>query len=306
MYAGIGDCRIHIRGSYERLGDTVPRHFPRVLAGDQQPPITRGSGRLELARWIARPEHPLTARVMVNRLWEYHFGEGLVRTPSNFGKLGERPTHPELLDFLARLFVESGWSVKQIHREIMLSAAYRQASEPPAEALRLDPDNRLWGRMNRQRLEAEAIRDSLLAVSGRLARTQGGPALRDFASPRRTLYLMTIRSDKNGFGPLFDAADPETSVEKRTVSTVAPQALFLLNNSFLLDQTRALAQRVMGEGPADPGRIRKAYVLLYGRPPTEEEARIGREFLARAGNDEAAWQEYCQVLLCANEFIYVD
>src|SRR5207248_830441 len=197
-HAGTHDVRVHLRGRYDRLGELVPRHFPDVLAGARQQPITSGSGRLDLARWLTRPDHPLTARVMVNRIWQHHFGEGLVRTPSNFGKLGRPPTHPELLDWLARQFVQSGWSVKQMHRLIMLSAAYRQASEAAPETFRADPDNLLFGRMNRRRLEAEAIRDNVLAVAGRLDPMRGGPAVRDFAAPRRTLYLMTVRSDRSG------------------------------------------------------------------------------------------------------------
>src|SRR5262249_35195403 len=158
-----------------------------------------------------------TARVMVNRIWQNHFGEGIVRTPSNFGKLGERPTHPELLDYLARQFVQSGWSIKKMHRAIMLSAAYGQSSEADEKTRKADPDNRLFGRMNGRRLEAEAIRDSLLAVAGRLDARRRGPAVRDFSSPRRTLYLMTIRSDRSGFRPLFDVADSTAPVEKRLV-----------------------------------------------------------------------------------------
>jgi hypothetical protein len=312
-HEGIHDARIHIRGSYLRLGPVVPRHFPRILAGDKQPPIGQGSGRLELARWIARPDHPLTARVMVNRIWQYHFGEGIVRTPSNFGTLGERPTHPELLDWLARQFVASGWSIKAMHRLIMLSSAYQQSSHPSAEALRLDPDNRLFSRMNRRRLESEAVRDSLLAVAGRLDRTMGGPSYRDLAQPRRTLYLMTIRSDRSSFGPLFDAADAAAIVDRRTVSTVAPQALFLLNNPFALDQARALAQRILKVDLSDDrARIDYAYHLLYGRPATAEEIAIGLEAL-RDGADqpterkaESSWEIYCQLLLCANEMIYID
>jgi hypothetical protein len=313
IYAGFHDARVHVRGSYLRLGNVVPRRFPHILAGAKQPPITKGSGRLELARWLASPEHPLTARVMVNRIWQHHFGEGIVRTPSNFGKLGERPTHPELLDWLARQFVASGWSLKKMHKLIMLSATYQQSSEAsanPQSAIRnpqaVDPDNRLWGRMNRQRLEAEAVRDNLLAVAGRLDRTAGGPAVRDFNNPRRSLYQMTVRSDRSGFGPLFDTPDSTQPVEKRIASTVAPQALFLLNHPFVLEQTQALAKRIVRSAKDDRTRIRHAYELLYGRLPQAEEERIGLDFLARAGAGERGWEEYCQVLLCANEFIYVD
>jgi mono/diheme cytochrome c family protein len=308
--AGIHDVRIHIRGRYDRLGKLVPRHFPRILAGANQPPIAKGSGRLQLARWIASRDNPLTARVLVNRVWQHHFGEGLVRTPGNFGKLGEPPTNPPLLDYLAHLLVERGWSLKALHREILLSAVYRQSSITPEEAVRADPDNRLLGRMNRQRLEAEAIRDSLLAVAGRLDRTLGGKATQDFNTDRRTLYYMTIRSDRTSFRELFDAADPTAIIDKRTVSTVAPQALFLLNHPFALEQAKALARRILREGPVDDrGKVERLYVLLFGRPPGDEELRIGLAALAHDRRTEAAdkaWEEYCQVLLCTNEFIYVD
>jgi hypothetical protein len=305
-HAGTHDVRIHIRGRYDRLGPLVPRRFPEIVAGREQKPITNASGRLDLARWLTRPDHPLTARVLVNRIWQYHFGEGIVRTPSNFGKLGRPPTHPELLDWLALEFVRSGWSIKHMHRLIMLSAAYQQSSEAVPETHKNDPDNLLFGRMNRRRLEAEALRDSILAVSGRLERTMGGPAYRDFGTPRRTLYLITIRSDRSGFGPLFDVADSTAPVDTRTISTVAPQALFLLNNRFVLAQTQALAKRLFAVGADDRTRIDHAYALLYGRPPTAEEVRIGHDFLRRAGENEHCWQEYAQLLLCANEFSYID
>jgi len=338
--AGVHDVKVHIRGRYDRLGKLVPRRFPVVLAGTSQPPITEGSGRLPLARWIASKENPLTARVLVNRVWQHLFGEGIVRTPSNFGKLGEKPSHPELLDYLAARFAgisngefqmpnsggrKSGirnlefgirtltpWSIKDLIRSMLLSSAYQQASVAAPVTAKADPDNRLFGRMNRRRLEAEAIRDSLLVASGRLDRTAGGPATRDFSSPRRTLYQMTVRSDRTGFGPLFDVADPTASIDRRTVSTVAPQALFMLNHPFALEQTAALAKRILGEGPAEPtARVQRAYGLLYGRPPTAAELRIGLQFVSRAAGakpeaEQQAWEQYCQVLLCANEFIFVD
>src|SRR5262249_26114836 len=156
--------------------------------GRQPPPITAGSGRLELARWIARPDNPLTARVMVNRIWQHHFGAGIVRTPSNFGRRGEPPTHPELLDWLAGRVVASGWSVKAIHRRLMLSAAYQRSSQAPGALVVADPENRLWGRMNRRRLDAEELHDSLLALADRLNEKLGGPAEADAASPRRLIY----------------------------------------------------------------------------------------------------------------------
>lgn len=306
---GVHDVRVHIRGSYSRLADLVPRRFPVILAGESQPKIVSGSGRRELAEWITRPDHPLTARVIVNRVWQHHFGSAIVRTPSNFGKLGEPPTHPELLDYLARRLVDASWSLKALHRAIMLSASYRQSSEGDQETFRADPDNRLFGRMSRRRLDAESIRDTLLLNSGRLDLTSGGPPTRDPGSPRRSLYLMTIRSDRSSFGPLFDAADPTAVVDTRTVSTVAPQALYLLNNAFVLNQSAALARRLEAEAPGDDTfRIGRAYALLFGRPPTDDERRIGVESLSafRKGANVSAWTAYCHVLLCTNEWIYID
>ncbi len=310
VYEGFHDARIQVRGDYRRLGPSVPRHVPEIVAGPDAPKIERGSGRLELARWIASRDNPLTARVAVNRVWQGHFGSGLVRTPGNFGKLGEPPTHPELLDWLASRFVADGWSLKSLHRLLMNSRTYQQSSEAPPEAIRLDPDNRLWGRAGRRRLEAEAVRDSLLMAAGRLDPSLGGPSTRDFAAPRRTLYLMTIRSDRSSFGPLFDAADSTAMVDRRVVSTVAPQALFLLNHPFAIDQARALGDRLRSLPVDDDARIARGYLTLYGRGPTAEETAVGRDFLVRAGGSggspEAAWHAYAQVLLCANEFLYVD
>jgi mono/diheme cytochrome c family protein len=310
-HAGIHDVQVHLRGRYDRLGKLVRRGFPRVLAGEDQPAITEGSGRLELAKWIASPDNPLTARVMVNRIWQHHFGEGIVRTPNNFGKLGEPPTHPELLDYLARQFVQSGWSIKAMHRLIMLSAVYQQSSVPSPETLRADPDNRLLGRINRRRLEAEPLRDSLLSVAGNLDYAMRGPAIRDLNNNRRTLYLMTIRSDRSNYRMLFDAADPVGIVEKRIDSTVAPQALFLLNHPFALMQTESLARRLQREAPADDnGRINWLYKLVYGRPPTPQELEMelrGLRAASESGTSSAgAWEQLCQVLICANEFVYVD
>ena len=310
-HAGLHDVRVHLRGRYDNLGDIAPRRFPRVLAGDDQKPIREGSGRLELADWIASPDNPLTARVMVNRIWQHHFGEGIVRTPNNYGKLGTRPTHPELLDYLAHRFVESGWSVKAMHRAIMLSAAYQQSSIPRPATFEADPDNLLFGRMNRRRLESEPLRDSLLDAAGKLDLTMGGPAIRDLNTPRRTLYVMTIRSDRATYQFLFDAADPGAIVEKRIDSTVAPQALFLLNNPFVQAQIKGLAQRVLKEAPADDeARVQWLYQLLYARPAGKKELPLGLTALAQARAEtkdaEAAWEQYCQVLICANEFVYVD
>jgi len=290
----------------------VARRFPRILAGDNQQPIKEGSGRKQLAEWVASADNPLTARVMVNRIWMHHFGEGIVRTPNNYGKLGTPPTHPELLDHLAVQFVKGGWSVKAMHRYLMLSSAYQQSSLGEEATQKADPDNLLFGRMNRRRLEAEALRDSLLAVAGRLDREMGGKAITDLATPRRSLYLMTVRSDRNTYRAMFDAADPAAIVEKRNESTVAPQALFLLNHPFAVEQARALAGLTLKQASADDrGRIDWLYRRLYARPPTPPEVELGLSVVGQAGakkDDEllAAWSQYCQILLCANEFMYVD
>jgi hypothetical protein len=316
IYAGISDTHIHIRGRYDRLGDSVARHLPRLLAGDIQPPISQGSGRIELANFLASPANPLTARVMVNRLWQHHFYDGIVRTPNNFGKLGIPPTYPELLDWLALEFIRTGWSMKAMQREIMLTAAYRQSSMPDPATLKSDPDDLLFGWVKRRRLEAEAIRDDLLVQSGALDETLGGPSIRDLNSHRRTLYLMTIRSERSDYRTLFDAADSTAIVDQRIDSTVAPQALFLMNNPFVLDQAKGIAQRAAKEAPGgDRARIDWLYRHLYSRAATDKEIEVGLDLLKESQSPtegkpalsiESAWEAYCQVLVCANEFVYVD
>jgi hypothetical protein len=313
---GLHDVRIHIRGRYDRLGELVPRRFPEILAGADQPPIGPGSGRRQLAQWLVRPDNPLVARVMVNRIWQQHFGQGIVRTPSNFGELGERPTHPELLDWLASEFIARGWSTKAMHRLIMASAAYQQSSQPAAAALEHDPENRLFGRMNRRRVDAEQLRDSLLAASGALDRSLGGPAVRDIQSPRRTLYLMTIRSDRTSFRDLFDAADATAIVDQRNVSIVAPQALFLLNHPLVQAQASRLAERARAARPQDADRIDRLYRWLFGRGASPDEQQLALALLEKwrgAGKGRAAdevearaWIQYCQVLICSNEFAFID
>jgi mono/diheme cytochrome c family protein len=301
--AGIHDVKIHIRGRYDRLGALVPRHFPRVLAGDKQAPITQGSGRLQLANWVASPTNPLTARVIANRLWQWHFGEGIVRTPNNFGKLGTAPTHPELLDYLATQLIRNHWSLKSLHRQIMLSATYQQASIRPQPA---DPDNLLFSRMNRRRLDAEAIRDTMLAITGELDPTpQSGPGFKDLDTPRRTLYMMTVRSDRTGYRMLFDAADPTAIVDKRTDSTVAPQALFVMNHPFVLARAKKLAaEAATPQRGDDRDRVNWLYRRLFARPATENEIALATRFIQNRG--ATGWSEYCHVLLCSNEFTYVD
>ncbi|MFM8289336.1 MAG: DUF1553 domain-containing protein, partial [Planctomycetaceae bacterium] len=309
LFPGIQDVPIHIRGNYAKLGPVVPRRLPQFLAGADQPPITRGSGRRELAAWIAAPGNPLTARVIVNRIWQWHFGEGLVRTPSNFGLLSEPPSHPELLDWLASRFVEEGWSLKRLHRRIMLSATYRQSSRVAREVFDQDPENRLLGRFAARRLEAEAIRDAILAVTGQLDSTAGGPAGDDFTIRRRSLYVQTARWQRDSYATLFDAANPDSSTEKRVTSTVAPQALLLLNHAWMQEQVRHLADRLVRDVPeGGVPRIERAYRLLLGRPPRSEELSLAETLVRTAdpAHAEAGWVDLAHVLLCSNEFVFID
>jgi hypothetical protein len=310
-----GDVPVHIGGRYDQLGNVVPRRLPNFFCGDQQPPIANGSGRLELARWIADPKNPLTPRVIVNRVWLKLFNQGLVRTPNNFGLLGEAPTHPQLLDWLASRFVERQWSLKQLVRAIMLSNVYQQAAlidegqSATREAATLDPDNRWLSRFPSRRLTAEELRDSMLAVTGRLDATLGGKATMDLLRPRRSLYIQTVRADRRNFSTLFDAADPAQCVGQRNVTTVAPQALFMLNNAFVTENAKHFAAKLLADVPTDEqAKIERAYAVLFGRSPTETDAATGKQLLAAATKrDQAtAWNEYIHVLLCANEFCYVD
>jgi hypothetical protein len=310
-HEGFHDSHVFIRGDSKRLGKTVPRGFPNVLTGDAVVRITSGSGRLQLANWLIRADNPLTARLMVNRIWQHHFGEGLVRTPNDFGARGEPPTHPELLDYLAARFIESGWSVKALHRLILLSAVYQQSSAGPPDTVAGDPENRLLGHVNRQRLEAEALRDSLLSVSGRLDSSRGGMAFSDLATPRRTLYLMSARTGANtsGFGRLFDRADPSMIVAQRGQSIVAPQALFFLNDPFVTGIAHTLADRVrQEESPGSASRIRRLYALALGRPPTPAELELGTRLLAPGSSADGldSLDRYCLLILSTNEFLYVD
>ncbi len=310
-----GDMRVYLRGNPHKEGDVAPRRFLRILAGDNPPRFTAGSGRLELARALASPDNPLTARVMVNRVWAWHFGKGLVGTPSNFGLLGERPTHPELLDHLAARFVASGWSIKALHREIMLSATYQLGNERDERNVQADPANRLYWRKDRQRLDVEAWRDSLLAVSGNLDASLGGPSqnLASGGNRRRTVYGAVSRHNLDPLLRLFDFPDPNLSSEKRPTTIVPLQQLFVLNSPFMVEQARALAKGLAG--PDNASRIRAAYLRLYGRPARDWEVRLGLDFLAapeeKPGPGEmrpslTPWEQYAQALLGANEFTFID
>jgi hypothetical protein len=299
----IGDARVYLRGEYQREGAIVPRRFPIILAGDKQTSIgqrTQQSGRLELAEWIASADNPLTARVMVNRIWQQLIGRGLVRSIDNFGKLGDRPTHPELLDHLAHRFVAGKWSVKKLVREIMLSATYQQSSFVSAEVAKADPDNQLIGRMNRHRLTYEELRDSLLVAAGKLS--SGGSPVKD-GTERRTIYEPLDRRKTNVIAAMFDGPDTKAIVPARAETTTAPQALFLMNNPMVADTAKRLAER-LSKDPAlktDEQRLERLWLLTLGRPPVTEESETALGFIAKQ-----SWARFIHALLATNEFTYID
>ena len=295
------DIKVYIRGDAATQGEPAPRRFLPVLCDGEPAPFIKGSGRLELANAIASPTNPLTARVMVNRIWQHHFGQGIVRTPSNFGQMGERPDDPELLDYLAVKFVESNWSMKAIHREIMLSSVYQLSTDANETNAMRDPANRLHWRANLQhRLDWEALRDSLLSVSGQLDLTIGGPSapLAD-TNRRRTLYATAGRTKPDPIPALFDFPNPNATSEQRMVTVGPMQRLYFMNNTFVAAQAKALAERLKPLADDDRGRIRQVYRLLFSRFPTEDEVRLGLEFLE---NDLQKWPQYTQVLLSSAEF----
>jgi Protein of unknown function (DUF1553)/Protein of unknown function (DUF1549)/Planctomycete cytochrome C len=318
------DARLHIRGNHKNLGEEVPRRFLQVVAGENQEAIRSGSGRLHIAKWMASPENPLTARVMVNRIWKHHFGAGIVRSTDNFGKMGEAPSHPELLDYLASEFVKSGWSVKQIHRRILLTSTYRMSTTASEQAAKLDPTNKLLQHMPVRRLEAEAIRDGILAVSGRLDKAMFGPSVPPFISAyqdgrgkpvtgpldgagRRSLYVQVRR---NFMTPLFLAFDyplPISAIGTRTVSTVPSQALMMMNNEFVAQQAGAWARRVVAATPDAGTRIQQMYLAAFGRAPAPDEAASISSFVSEQTSkpEEAVWTDVAHVLLNSAEFIYL-
>jgi hypothetical protein len=301
--------KVFLRGNPHNLGAAVPRRFLSVLSGPDRQPFRDGSGRLELARAIADPKNPLTARVLVNRVWLGHFGAGLVRTPSDFGLRSEPPSHPELLDWLAATFVEEGWSIKKLHRHILLSRTYQQQSHDRPEGRAADPENVLLWRMNRRRLDFEALRDTLLAGAGRLSPAVGGPPVRNITAPgstRRTLYGILDRLNLPGLYRTFDFPSPDATSPQRDTTTVAPQALFLMNNPFVIDCARHLVRRPdVVAAKTVTAKVTRLYRLLYGRAPTSEEAALAQEYLGTMPAD-VTWDRYGQALLVANEFVFVD
>jgi hypothetical protein len=307
------NVNVFVRGQESSPGDEAPRGFLTFLASKEAKPFSEGSGRAELARAITARNNPLTARVLVNRVWAWHFGTGLVRTPSDFGLRTEAPLHRELLDWLAVRFIADGYSIKKLHRLIMASSVYRQTSEISADAKRLDPDNRLWSHANRQRLDFESMRDAMLAVSGQLDLTIGGKAVDLTKAPftgRRTVYGSIDRQNLPGVFRSFDFASPDAHTPQRFYTTVPQQALFLMNSPFVVEQAKALAKR--SEKVAAPeARIQALYRYAFARLPAKNEVKWGMDFMRKiealpSDKRLSAWECYAQALLMTNEFVFVD
>ncbi len=325
------DEKVFLRGNHKAAGPTAPR-LQLALCGTESTPVSgvTGSGRLELAKRIASPQHPLTARVIVNRLWHHHFGRGIVPTTDDFGHMGEKPTHPELLDYLASELVAKNWSLKAMHKLILTSATYKQRSDvaPTATAIKTDPTNKLLWRMNVRRLEGEAIRDSLLALSGRLDSTLYGPPVNTYLTEfsegrgrpgqgpldgngRRSIYLSVRRNFLSPWLQSFDFPTPFTCIGRRSVSNVPAQALALMNGAFVRQQAEVWATRLLKEQPnATPEqRITWLYENAFGRPASTEELKNALEFVAppapASGGEKQVWADLCHVLLNVKEFIFI-
>jgi hypothetical protein len=329
--------RVWIRGNWRRPGPEVHANFPRVLISADATTDSNGSAsRVALANWLSNADaNPLPARVLANRVWQFHFGRGINNTPSDFGIAGELPTHPELLDWLATELVRGRWSVKHLHRVIVMSATYRQASErdvsSPAEAwnklLQSDPPNELLGRFPRRRLDGEAIRDAMLVVAGQLNEERSGPGVcpplaeelratllngqwevsaREADHYRRSIYVFARRNLRYPIFELFDRPDANASCARRNKSTTAPQALLLFNSTFSLEIAQHLAARSLAEGGTLEEAAARAARRAWGRSLTVEEAEGAREFLNREGSSDEALIDYCLALINANQFLYVD
>lgn len=331
---GITDAKIHIAGDPRKKGEVAPRAYIAALNNSTPDIEADSSGRLELANWIASPDNPLTARVIVNRVWQYHFGRGIVHTSSNFGVQCPPPIHLELLDWLAQDFVDHGWSIKYLHKRIMSSAVYQLSSAHNDENAAIDQANDYLWRFDRRRLDAEAIRDSILAVSGtlepgssgrhpfppveKLKFSQGNPFSQIYDHNHRTAYLMTPRLNKHPFLALFDGADSNKSTEQRGESTVALQALYMMNSPFVREKSAALAQRILAGAESPKDRIHRIYQLLLARQPAEEEFAEATTYLEdyaadlnteEFSPDEAnkhVWTSFARVMLTSSEFLYVD
>ncbi|MHA3774011.1 PSD1 and planctomycete cytochrome C domain-containing protein [Verrucomicrobiota bacterium sgz303538] len=300
---------VFVRGNVERKGELAPRRFLNVLTHGEPAVFTDGSGRRELAEAIASRQNPLTARVFVNRVWALFFGRPLVSTPSNFGNSGAQPSHPELLDDLAVRFMDGGWSVKSLVREIVLSATYRQSSLASGSKAAIDPANELLWRMNRRRLSVEQWRDAVLSTAGELEETIGAKS-QDLDAPNnhlRTVYARISRLKLNDVLMQWDYPDANVHAEKRSVTITPIQKLFVLNSAFMQRYATALADRVLGTAESDEDRLRLIYRLLYAREPNSSECSLALDFLQRPGaSDMSRWEQYAQALLASNEMLYVD
>jgi mono/diheme cytochrome c family protein len=333
----VGDLPVFLRGNHLTPGPTARRGFPTILAGSEQPSLPPSqSGRLELARWLASPTNPLTARVLVNRVWRWHFGRGIVPSVDNFGKLGQVPSHPELLDWLATRFIADGWSIKALHRRIVLSQTYQMSTTWDEKAARIDPEDRLLWRMPRSRLDAETLRDAILAVGGLLDPAPGGPPMASapfqnltatgdasrpalYDSRRRSVYLPILRGALYDQFQAFDFPDPAASNGDRDATTVASQSLFLMNGPLMKSAPEHLARSLLSRtGTSDEDRLRDLCLRLFARPAGGDELRGWQAFLRRyqdapalaAEKPEArralAWQGLCRALMSSNEFLYVE
>jgi len=331
---GAQPMQVYIRGNPEKLGEQAPPGFLRVLSKTEEQPVGKPFTRLDLAKAIVHPENPLTARVLVNRVWHYHFGRGIVPTLSNFGKLGSPPTHPELLDTLAVQFMEAGWSLKWLHREIMLSTTYQLSTAQDTDNLATNPGNEYLWRMSPRRLDIEAWRDAMLSVAGKLDPQVGGPSINqsdpgvkevagfnfftrlngfEADNPdgrRRTLYTVISRYTPNATLTLFDFPEPNVTSDQRNVTTVPQQQLFVLNSPFIFEMSREFARRLEKAAGNDQDRLRLGWQLAYGREPTEEEIAVATEFLETPVEPTNAdrlnrWEQLSHALLASNEFMFL-
>ncbi|MCA9215754.1 MAG: PSD1 domain-containing protein [Planctomycetales bacterium] len=299
------DLNVFIRGNVDRQGDVVPRRFLQVLHETSPAPFTNGSGRRELAAAIANSKNPLTARVFINRVFGQLTGKPIVATPSNFGSLGEPPSHPELLDDLAARFMDNGWSTKWLVREVVASAMYRQSSDASKDTVAADPSNIFFSRMNRRRLSAEAIRDSMIAATGKLETSIGGQSFEvtDVSQHRRTLYGSVSRFQLNPFLQTFDFPDANVHSARRSETITPLQKLFMMNNPFVVEQAKRFAKRLNESATQDESRIDLAYNLLFGRPATDIEIQHGLSFTK---DKPDGWQQYAHALMITNEMMYLD
>ncbi|MCU1327469.1 MAG: hypothetical protein JWN34_2839 [Bryobacterales bacterium] len=328
------DVKIQRGGEPKNLGEEVRRGFPLILGGQKVPETETGSGRRQLAEWLADAKNPLTTRVIVNRIWHYHFGRGIVATTSDFGVRGSAPTHPELLDFLAARFQEDGWSFRKMHKFLMMSEAYQLSSLDVAANSATDPSNNFFWRQNRTRLDAEEISDSIRLLSGTLDFSRGErhpfpnertyffrqhePFTAEYPNPRRSVYAMQQRIVKNPYLDLFDGSDGNLPMPERKSTTTSLQALYLMNSEFISEQSEAITKRLLAAAATDPARLQWAYSTIFGRPPAQTEIAEGTKFLSKLAGEykttgcagaacsQQAWTSFIHSMLASNAFLFVD